>query len=299
MDHSTEEPPAREPDRRSDEEIIAGWDDGISGAVRGPGRYLHLEHIWGTVITVDVALGEAPMHPGQGQHDVAEAAVRECLAFFEEVARIFSTYKPMSEVTLYRNGLARPGRGSALFEAVRADCEQIRRSTLGAFDPWAVPGGYDPSGYVKGWATEKASGLLSAAGLTNHMINAGGDIACRGDSPEDEEGLGAGRGWDVGILNPATQDDVVEVVTLHDEAIATSGRYERGDHVIDPRTGRPVTTVDSVSVVGPDCGLADAYASAAFVDGTEAMRWFSALSEEWSLHLVIGQTAYTHGPAFA
>ena len=55
-----------------------------------------------------------------------------------------------------------------------------------------------------------------------------------------------------------------------DAAVATSGRYERGDHVLDPRTGLPATGLASVTVVGPDLAIADAYATAAVVLGPDA-----------------------------
>jgi thiamine biosynthesis lipoprotein len=59
-----------------------------------------------------------------------------------------------------------------------------------------------------------------------------------------------------------------------DAGIATSGRYERGDHVLDPRTGNPVTGLASVTVVGPDLGLADAYATALMVMGAvDGLEW--------------------------
>jgi thiamine biosynthesis lipoprotein len=80
--------------------------------------------------------------------------------------------------------------------------------------------------------------------------------------------------------------------------MATSGRYERGDHVVDPATGAPAVGVDSATVVGPDSGIADAAASAALVDGLESVAWFGLLGPEWSLHVVIGDTANSFGPAF-
>ena len=89
-----------------------------------------------------------------------------------------------------------------------AACRDLRAVTHGAFDPWAVPGGYDPSGYVKGWAAGRASARLASAGFGDHLINAGGDICASGD-----EEPGSGRGWPVGILNPHAPTEVIEVVS--------------------------------------------------------------------------------------
>ncbi len=88
------------------------------------------------------------------------------------------------------------------------------------------------------------------------------------------------------------------MVALQDEAMATSGRYERGEHVIDPATGGTALSVDSATVVGPDLGEADALATAALVRGVGAAAWIAALGPAWSLHLVVGGVAYTYGVAF-
>lgn len=263
-----------------------GWTHGVSGSVIHADRVVHVEHVWNTAISLAIT-GTV------GREDDAIAAIAWCSRFFADVDATFSTYRPETEASFYRNGLTwRSGHSPAFTEVLDA-CADLRAQTRGSFDPWAVPGGFDPSGYVKGWAVGVASGHLGECGFTSHLINAGGDICARGD-----EVPGSGKGWPVGIVNPHVPTDVIEIVDLRDGAMATSGRYERGDHVIDPSTAKPATGVDSATVVGPDAGAADAYASAAMVDGTDAMAWFSLLGPAWSLHLVMGHTAFTHGTAF-
>lgn len=271
---------------RSDREVTEGWALGVSGSVVRANRVVHVEHVWGTAVTINVA------GTGRREHD-ALAAIRDLTQFFAFVDETFSTYKPSTEVALFRAGLETPGRHSAEFAEVLGACGELRQLTRGAFDPWAVPGGYDPSGYVKGWAAGRASERLTAQGFGDHLVNAGGDICAAGD-----ENPGSALGWPVGILNPHAPAEVIEVVTLRDGAMATSGRYERGDHVVDPRTGLPAVGVDSATVVGPDAGIADAVASAAIVDGLSSLEWFGALGSDWSMHLVIGAVAHLHGPAF-
>lgn len=274
------------PSVRTDQEIIDGWDAGISGTVLHAGSAVHVEHVWGTVVTLEI--------PGvAGREAAVRQAISACATLFTDVDRTFSTYKPLTEVTLYRNGLGRPGDESPTFAGVLDACQQMRTLTRGAFDPWAVPGGYDPSGYVKGWAAGQASDLLLDAGFADHLVNAGGDIVARGDDVP-----GSGAGWPVGILDPHDPQTVIEVVELHDEAMATSARYERGDHVIDPHTGMPAVSVDSATVVGPDPGVVDAVASAVLVDGTGSMQWFGDLGPEYSVMIVTSRTAHTAGPAF-
>ncbi|MHB8670037.1 MAG: FAD:protein FMN transferase, partial [Acidimicrobiales bacterium] len=70
-------------------------------------------------------------------------------------------------------------------------------------------------------------------------------------------------------------DKVAAVVAVSDLGVATSGRYERGDHVIDPRTGMPARGVMSVTVIADDLALADGYATAALVLGDQGAGWLS------------------------
>ena len=60
---------------------------------------------------------------------------------------------------------------------------------------------------------------------------------------------------------------------LHEGAVATSGTYERGFHVIDPKRRRPVTDLAAVTVIGPELTLTDAYATAALAMGAAAPAW--------------------------
>ena len=63
------------------------------------------------------------------------------------------------------------------------------------------------------------------------------------------------------------------VLAVSDRAVATSGTYERGDHIVDPRTGGPAVGLRSLTVVGPRLAFTDAYATAAFVMGLDGLRW--------------------------
>ncbi len=132
-----------------------------------------------------------------------------------------------------------------------------------------MPGGIDPTGYVKGWAAQRALGAFRASGVCGAIVNAAGDIASFGD-------LGGGKLFRVGIADPFSPGRLAEVVYLT-RAIATSGTYERGNHLIDPRSGRPAARVASASVTGPDLGLADALATAVAVAGETGLDLIEAL----------------------
>ena len=78
----------------------------------------------------------------------------------------------------------------------------------------------------------------------------------------------------MGIRHPDDAQSVAAVLELHGPmAVATSATYERGAHIIDPHTGQPTTEVASVTIVGRDLAVVDAYATAVFVMGVEGLQW--------------------------
>ena len=123
-------------------------------------------------------------------------------------------------------------------------CEELKRISRGAFDIGFAAGAeacdrpgrcaIDPTGLVKGWAVDRAGALLDAWGASNYAINAGGDILVRGQPT-------GGLVWRVGIQHPWEHDKTAEVVGVTDAAVATSGGYERGDHVVDPAFRPPAS----------------------------------------------------------
>ena len=71
-----------------------------------------------------------------------------------------------------------------------------------------------------------------------------------------------------------------------DAAVATSGLYERGAHIVDPRTGATPRGVLSVTVVGPRLATADAYATAAFAMGADGPAWTAGLRDHRALTIL-------------
>ena len=151
---------------------------------------------------------------------------------------------------------------------VLTQCERLRIESGGAFDirRHRTDETLDPSGYVKGWAVEEASFALEAAGARDYAIGAGGDVLARGEARP-------GRAWRVGIRHPERPNALAAVLEIRDLAVATSGAYERGEHIRDPRVGRPAGGLASVTVVGPSLALADAYATTAFAIGAAGPAW--------------------------
>ena len=108
---------------------------------------------------------------------------------------------------------------------VLAHCEALRVATHGYFDVRApLPGAIDPSGLVKGWAVDLAFAGLQRAGVRALCIEAGGDLRVTGGP------------WRIGIRHPLQPEHLAAVVVLASGAVATSGAYERGEHIVDPHT---------------------------------------------------------------
>jgi thiamine biosynthesis lipoprotein len=220
------------------------------------------ELLMGTMIAVDIA---DPL-PKETLHALAD----DFYDWMREVDQRFSTYKPDSEVRRMDRGELQLPAGSSYLREVNETCVDLWRDTDGFFDVYAT-GQLDPSGYVKGWAAEVASARLAAAGSVNHLINAGGDVRVRG-------GPKPGQPWQVPLRHPWHGDGAFLVLAVSDAGVATSGTYERGFHVVNPRTGKPARALRSVTVVGPDLGLADAYATAAVAMGMPGLNWLAQLS---------------------
>ncbi|HEY0632762.1 MAG TPA: FAD:protein FMN transferase [Thermoleophilaceae bacterium] len=223
-------------------------------------RHVLVEHVMGTVVSLD-ARGAS--------ETAAHDAFARVVAWLHGVDARFSTYRPDSEISRIDRGELAVSAASSDVRWVLERCAALRAETGGAFDERAG-GGLDPSALVKGWAVQRSAEILSAEGLTDFSLNAGGDLVVRGGAlPE--------RVWRVGIQHPRDRSAIAAAIAVSDMAVATSGAYERGDHVLDPRTRTPAVGVKSVTVVGPDLGTADAYSTAAFALGTDGPRWTLAL----------------------
>jgi thiamine biosynthesis lipoprotein len=132
----------------------------------------------------------------------------------------------------------------------------------------------DLSSIAKGYGVDQVAYILLKNGFEDYLVEIGGEIIAAGHRED-------GRPWRIGINRPqadAAFDEVYKVVGLRDQAFATSGDYRnffvvngiRYSHVIDPRTGYPVTNgVVSVSIITDNCTLADGLATAVMVMGVD------------------------------
>lgn len=226
------------------------------------------------------------------------AAIGEAVRFLHDADATFSTYRADSEISRLRRGELDVERAGPEVREILQRCAELELETDGYFSAYAG-GELDPSGLVKGWAIERASDLLRAAGSTDHCVNGGGDVQCAGDAAP-------GVPWRVGIAHPQRPGTVAAVVAGTGLAVATSGTAERGHHVLDPHTGRapesraPESTAPeskvSVTVVGHRLSVVDAYATAAFAMGAGAKQWLEGRSGVWGFGVAAdGSTWQTAG----
>ena len=200
-----------------------------------------------------------------------DSVLDELYAWFREVDERFSTYKESSEISRLNSGELAVRDCHPDVRSVLARCDELREETGGFFDArYESLTTVDPSGLVKGWSVDRGGELLERHGVANYSINAGGDIRIRGSALPDD-------GWRTGIQHPEQQDAIAAVVEAHDLGLATSGTYARGEHIVDPHTGRPPSGLLSATIAGADLGTADAYATAAFAMGEEGPGWAASL----------------------
>ena len=222
-----------------------------------PKRLHHREEVMGTVVTFDV-YNEDGVSPEEFL-----PYLRGAVAVLHHADKVFSTWKSNSPLSQLRRGEITLGEAPPEVAEVLELCVEAKARTSGWFDPWVLDGGVDPTGYVKGWAAQCALAELVAAPITGAIINAAGDIASFGS-------LGPGMPFRVGITDPAAPPSLACAIELRG-AVATSGTYEQGEHLVDPFTGEARTRAASGSVTGPDLGICDAWATALAVGGREVL----------------------------
>jgi len=210
------------------------------------------------------------------------AAVNGWVTVSDEMLDLLQRSRRVSELTdgAFDVTYASVGRYYDYRQARRPDDEQVRLA-LAAIDyrhveldaaatrvRYARPEVYvDLGGIAKGYAVDRAMGILRQAGVTQASISAGGDSYILGDR--------RGQPWTVGIRAPRDQDAMAAVLPLTDTAVSTSGDYERFfeqdgvryHHILDPGTGEAVRESWSVTILGPDTTFTDALSTSVFVLG--------------------------------
>jgi thiamine biosynthesis lipoprotein len=247
----------------------------------------------GTIATIEVV-----------GRDSAETTVNTAFEWFRRIEACCSRFDATSELSQLSSKIGTPVPVSAfLYEAVQFAIA-VAEETGGAFDP-TVGSRMEAAGFNREYRTgypvqavfdaddsvsyrdvlldpaQKTITLLKpmvldlgavAKGLAVDMavlellpfkdfaIDAGGDLYLGGCNSE-------GRTWSVGIRHPRHDGELIDSIRVSNQAVCTSGDYERGAHILDPRRARAAGNAASVTVIAQTAMLADALATAAFVLG--------------------------------
>lgn len=255
--------------------------------------------------------------------DEIEAALRQ-------VDSEFSMFNEHSTVAAINRG-EHPER-SAMFEEVYLLAQQVNADTDGAFDITVAPlvnawgfgfkneqmptpeqvdsllkirSQMDFSAIAKGYGSDIAARTLEAHGISDYLVEIGGEVVTRGKNPK-------GAQWRIGVSKPtddslAVEGELQTVLSVSNIAMATSGNYRKFyykggrkyAHTIDPRTGYPVQhDVLSATVLADQCAVADAYATSFMVLGMEKAKEVLARHPEMKAYFIytdsIGELAVWH-----
>jgi thiamine biosynthesis lipoprotein len=152
-------------------------------------------------------------------------------------------------------------------------------------------------GIAKGYAVERGIVIAQRYGVRHARVTAGGDTRLLGDR--------MGQPWMVGVQNPRNEEEVAVTIPLENEAISTSGDYERffienGEryhHIIVPSTGVSAGEVHSATIIGPDAVMTDALSTSVFVMGVDqGLRLIAALPDYEGIVIdAEGQMFYSDG----
>ena len=153
----------------------------------------------------------------------------------------------------------------------------------------------DFGGIGKEYAADRAATVCVERGIESGLVNLGGDVRATGPQPDGEP-------WRVGIRHPRREGAAIATVLLASGAVATSGDYERYfeiegtrySHILDARTGRPVSHWQSVSVIAPLCVVAGSFATIAMLHEREAEAF---LREHGLRYVAVDAGGAVHGAA--
>ena len=243
-----------------------------------------------------------------------QAQVEQAL---QQVDREFSMFNEQSTVAAINRG--EQPQLSAMYQEVYQLAQQVSADTDGAFDITVAPlvnawgfgfkteqmptpeqvdsllqirSQLDYSAIAKGYGCDVAARVLSQHGVSDYMVEIGGEVVTCGHNPKGEP-------WRVGVSKPTENEDeaaeLQAVLTVSNAAMATSGNYRRFyykggrkyAHTIDPRTGYPVQhELLSATVIAPTCAVADAYATAFMVLGLKEAQQLLQRHPEMKAYLI-------------
>ena len=225
--------------------------------------------------------------------EVGAAAVDRVFDWLRFVDATFSTYKDESEISRLNRGELALADAHETVREVLERCEELRRRDRRLLRrPCAARGLARPVG-----SREGLGGRPGGSGPRRvRRAQLRGQRRWR-HGPPRRRALPDDR-WRVGIQHPRLRDRIAKVVEANDLAVATSGAYARGEHVVDPHTARPPVGVLSVTIAGPELATADAYATAAFAMGESGPAWTARLPGGYSAMTILADDRVLSTPGF-
>lgn len=197
--------------------------------------------------------------------------IKKVFNYFRKIDQKFSTYKKNSEISQINKGEIKKNNFSPEMKLILDLADQTKMDTNGFFDSFnPIIKLIDPSGIVKGWAINEAAIKLKKLGVKNFYIAAGGDIQVSGRNSQN-------KSWKVGIKNPFSPLEIIKVIEVETEGVATSGTYERGTHIYNPISKQSANEIASLTVIAPNIYEADRFATAAFAMGEEGINFIEKL----------------------
>jgi thiamine biosynthesis lipoprotein len=219
---------------------------------------IHVVHVMGTVVSFDL------------RDPIPAAAYDKAVRLLRQADQRFSTYRPDSDISRLRRGEIRISECHPDVDEVLGLCQRATEQTERYFTSFPY-GELDPTGLVKGWAIQRASEELVDAGSSRHSVNGGGDIQLVGDT--------RAAPWRIGITDPADRTRLVAIAACQDGAVATSGSAERGNHIVNPRSGLTADHFASVTITARSLIDADVLATAAYARGESAIEWLERMPD--------------------
>ena len=202
--------------------------------------------------------------------NVKEQDIEKVFSYFNKIDEKFSTYKNNSEISKINRNEIKKEKYSSEMKKILKLSEKTKQETNGYFDI-NINGKLDPSGIVKGYAIYNGAKLLLKKGYKNFYVEIAGDIQVFGQNIDSKK-------WKIGIENPFKKGEIIKVVNLSNNGIATSGNYIRGKHINNPKKNIAADEIMSLSVIGPNVYEADRFVTAAFAMGLEGIKFIENLS---------------------
>lgn len=185
--------------------------------------------------------------------------------YFKHIDDTFSYFKPTSQLSAINRGELKLKDATSEMIEVFALCAKTKEETDGFFDIKQPDGTYNPSGLVKGLAVHRGAQILKKRGYKNYCVEIAGDMEVSGHN-------GDGTDWVIGIQNPFNLAEIIKRVAITDKGIATSGIYQRGNHIYNPKNWTDkIEKIVGLTVIGPNVYEADRLATACYAMGEEGI----------------------------